>query len=236
MARQIILVICTLFILTNSYSNGADDEKIHTEQITINPQMKEQILKSPFKAILKTKKGGRFMAYLFAEDEKRERDEQQSCENGDLRSNVVRVGNYFIYLYDINKKSFLPYKTLILKNHPKMRFNEQGGEIIVLQGSKVNKSDVLLISQSGGCGGDYYVANGFLDDKPYLQTYVFNEQGGIKNYFYGKVKESKAKPELYAYGLYGILHNDLHEFTLLLSDKPREITVKPKYPDQEYLE
>ena len=223
----LFITIFTFFILTNSYSKN----KTITELITISPQMKERIFKSPFKAILKTKDGNQFVAYLFAEDEKKDRYTHSSCISGDSRSSVSRVGHYFIYLYDVQHDYFLPYKTAILKNldFKETRFNNEGYSVIVLSGSQGNKSDVLLISQFADCGGNFYEAYGFLGNKPYLQNYTF--VGKIKEkLFYGRIlpEESKTASQLYAYSQYGLFHEEFREYFLSLSNKPGEILVKPK--------
>lgn len=215
-------IICTLLIVTSTYSKN----NIATEQITISHQLKEQILQSPFKALLKTKDGHQFMAYLFAEDEKKIRDEPYPGITGDLRSSVRRKGHYFVYLYDLSHDSFLPYKTPILRDSKALNFNTQGSRIIVLPGSQENKSDVLLISQFWYHDGDLYEAYGFLENKPYLQNYMFLSKSKERQ-FLGKITESdnKTNSQLSGWGTeYGATF-------LSLSDKPGIILVKPKNPD-----
>ena len=225
MKKQIMwIIVLTMFILTGSYSKN----NTNTEQITISTQMKEQILRSPFKAMLKTKDGNQFIAYLFAEDEKKERAHYNSrYGEGNLRSWIIREGHYFIYLYDVNNKSFLPYKTPILKDFGKLIFNNEGSRIVVLPGSQENQSDVLLISQFGSGEGDFYEAYGFFDNKPYLQNYMFiGKRKEIQ--FFGQVGESdnKTNSQLNAWGsLYG-------STILSLSDKPGIILVRPKNPEK----
>ena len=222
MKRQITFIIFALLVLTNSYSKN----NIGTEQITISPQLKEQILRSPFKALLKTTDGHQFMAYLFAEDEKKIRGDLYTGITGDLFSSVRRKGHYFIYLYDLSHDSFLPYKTPFLKDYEEMYFNTEGSRILVIPGSQENKSDVLLISQFWNHDNDLYEAYGFLKNKPYLQNYIFlGKRKEIQ--FLGKIAESRNKTnsQLSAWG------SEYGSSILSLSDKPGIILVKPKNPD-----
>lgn len=219
------IIALTVFILTNSYSKN----NASTEQIIITPQMEEQILRSPFKAMLKTKDGNQFIAYLYAEDEKKERHRYNSrnSSEGNERSWIIREGDYFIYLYNINNNSFLPYRTHILKEFKGLIFNSEGSRIVVLPGSQENQSDVLLISQFGTGAGDFYEAYGFLDNKPYLQNYMFLRKSK-EIQFFGQIYESETKTnsQIYAWD------NSYGETFLSISDKPGIILVKPKNPNR----
>lgn len=225
--KKLIMTVLVSTIFINSYAENST--KI--EHIVISPQMKKKILNSPFKAILQKKDGTKIIAYLYADDEQEELVETDSNIDGTPISSVTKVGHYFVYLFETNHNSLLPFKIKIFKDYEKITLNIEGAAIIVLPGSLENKSDVLLISQRGSWGGDYFEAYGFIDNNPYLQSYTFIDKDK-QDTFYGRITESKTDPKLYAYGLYGEYHGDLRQFTLSLSDKPGEILVTEKHGDK----
>ncbi|WP_018577775.1 hypothetical protein [Legionella shakespearei] len=193
-----IIFICITIMFFNCYA-----EETGIEQITITPKMQDSILLSPFKANLQTNNGHRFIAYLYAPDEKSEETDSFSRITKQEYHTISKVGHFFIYLYDVETKSFSNYRTKVFKSFSKTRFNDEGADIMVLSGAKINKSDVLLISQFGTGSGDFYEAYGFAENNSYLKNYRFSEKEENKlvyyDGFYGSITFEEEKLGRLAY-------------------------------------
>lgn len=213
-----IAFIYILFVAFNSYAGAV-------EQFMISSQLKEDILRSPFKANLKTHDGRQFVAYLYAQDEESDEMEPSSCITGDTYHTTSKIGHFYIYLYNVSNKSFSNYRTKIFHDFSRHRFNDEGANIFVLSGSNVNKSDVLLISQFGACSGDFYEAYGFSENNFYLKNYLFftfkqHEQ------FYGRVSVIDTNDKLYAYSPANKGLGELDEMYLSVSKEKNGVKIE----------
>ncbi|KTD59556.1 hypothetical protein [Legionella shakespearei] len=193
-----IIFICITIMFFNCYAGETG-----IEQITITPKMQDSILLSPFKANLQTNNGHRFIAYLYAPDEKSEETDSFSRVTKQEYHTISKVGHFFIYLYDVETKSFSNYRTKVFKSFSKTRFNDEGAKIMILSGSKVRRADVLLISQFGTGSGDVYEAYGFSKNNTYLKNYNFSEKYKEEQIyyeqFYGSVISKEEKLGRLAY-------------------------------------
>lgn len=156
----------------------------NVEKIVISEELKEKILRSTLKANLQTTEGKKFVAYLYAVDERIEVIKNSSCITGKEYTTESKLGHYYIYLYDVESKSFLPYRTRVLEDFDELRFNAEGAKINVLSASEEKKSDVLLISQFGHCTGDIYEAYGFSENNLYLKNYYFIDKNNKLSQIY----------------------------------------------------
>lgn len=86
----------------------------------VDEQMKERIMKSPYKASLHGKDGKEMVAYLFADDEKTKPTESYLCSTGEKVKSNVPTGHYYIYLFDVKSQSFYPTRVKVFKNFYQM--------------------------------------------------------------------------------------------------------------------
>jgi len=208
-------------------NNVIAHEYLDIEKFNISKKMEKLIVGSPFKVFLKGNNGKNFIAYLYAEDEKSKAVERYSYASGKLEKSIIKSGYYYIYLYNLNSRSFFPYRTAVFSNFEgnriRMKMNSKGSAFFVLPATK-NKADALLISQFGDSEGNFYEAYGFSQNQLYLQKYVF--VGKEKNdSFYGKISKFKqTNGGVLAYSVYG---HSINQFKLSLSNVPREVQLTP---------
>lgn len=198
------------------------------KKFTISKQMKESIMSSPFKTSLRRSDGKKFVAYLYAEDEKSKTIERYSYVSGKLQRSISKNGHYYIYLYDVSSDSFFPHGTAVFSDFEgirmRMRMNVKGADFFVFPSANKNTSDALLISQFGDGFGDFYEAYGFSKSQSSLQKYIF--VGKEKNNsFYGRIRKFRQHNE----GLlsYSIFNHKINQFKLSLSRVPGEIQLTP---------
>lgn len=218
------LFFIILFFIVNS---ATAHESLDVEKFNVSKKMEKLIMSSPFKVFLNGENGKKFMAYLYAEDEKNKAVERYSYVSGILEKSIVKSGYYYIYLYNLNSHSFFPYRTAVFSNFEgsrvRMKMNSKGSGFFVLPSAK-NKADVLLISQFGDSDGNFYEAYGFSQNQLYLQKYVFF--GKEKNdSFYGKI--SKFKQPNGGLLAYTIDSHSINQFKLFLSNLPRKVQLIP---------
>ena len=174
----LIYLSCVLHS-SSIYSNSV------SEDVTISPKFKAEILTSSFQANLETNDRKKFRAYIYAEDEKSEWRERYSCLTGDELAELSKTGHYYIYLYDLGAQNFLNKRTQAFDGE-ETTLNIEGADIIVLSNHKKNKSDVLFISEFGDCSGNLFLAYGFSENNTYLKNYIFHAKQKDQE-FYGRI-------------------------------------------------
>lgn len=227
-----LFCICISFLITIETSKAAEKilaERINKpglEKFTINPQMEKHILNSSFKAHFRRGDGKKFIAYLYAENEKSTPEEHTSCINYKDYQSVTKTGRYHIYLYDIDSHSFLQDRIAVFKNFKVLRMNIEGAVFFTWPNIDKNQSDVLLISQFVSCSGDQYEAYGFIDNSTDLKRYSFFGKEQFDS-FYGRVDQDveNNKGNLIAYKKHD---NSTDQFELSISKKPGIITYLKK--------
>jgi hypothetical protein len=213
------------FFLNNGNALGSSI----VDKGAMSQKMQENILRSPFKALLHRSDGKKIMAYLYAEDEQRELEEDISRIDGKSYTTMASIGHFHIYLYDVDQGAFLPGKTSIFKAH-EIAFNSEGAEILVLSGKQGGKSDVLLISQFATGEGDVYEAYGFSPDNSSFKHYIFNNDMKEKeSQFYGTIVNDEKKNKMIAYTVhqkYEIGGFEIVDVDISLSKNPGEIDMR----------
>lgn len=195
--------------LGNSHAHV--DDYVDYDPFIVDEQMKKEIMNSPYKEQFRRGDGKKFIVYLYAANEQIKSEQNYSCDGAKEKS-VVKIGNYYIYLYDVNSNSFFPGRIPIFNDSYKTKMNVRGSDFFVLSSDNNNQSDVLLISQFGDCTGDDYEAYGFAENQLFLKKYFFI--GKEKHdQFYGKIEKSKKNGKLLAHGQYeGTGSQDLYLF------------------------
>ena len=217
--NKFTLVYLSCILYSNCiYSNSV------SEDITISPKFKAEILTSSFQANLETNDGKKFRAYIYAEDEKSEWQEGYSCLTGDELAELSKTGHYYIYLYDLGSQNFIGKRAKIFDGR-EIILNIEGADIIVLSNHKNNKSDVLLISEFGDCRGNFFEAYGFSENNSYMKKYFFKGKHKDKE-FYGRIDPNNGNPRLTAYGMYDSSIYKLTPISLYLSKNREEIMLK----------
>lgn len=219
MTRNIIKILIysiLILIIDNAFAVTNIEEKY-----SVSSSLKNKILNSSLKFDLNTGTNQKIIAYLFAEDEKKEEREVQ-IRNSDLKKITISKGRYYIYLYSVENKDFYPYRMKIFELLPKTSFNVEGSSILKLSDENKKYGDILLISQFGNSTGDIYEAYGFSKNKQYLVMYDFLG-AHLESSFYGL--HMNRKPGIYMYGVYGDRGNYQENLKLEVSDKYGEIKV-----------
>ena len=99
----------SVFFIINAEANN--DHNKHS----INPELKRNILKSPFKFSLHQRDGKKIMAFLYAEDKQSNLIEYDSCIDGEERKDIEKTGHYYLYLYDLNSDQFIETRIPVFK-------------------------------------------------------------------------------------------------------------------------
>lgn len=184
-------------LLFFNYSNVLGSPS--SDKDIMSQKMEENILHSPFKALLHRSDGSKIMAYLYAKDGKSKLAKHYSRIDGESYTTMESIGHFQIYLYDVDRNRFFPGKTPIFKDFNEITLNSEGAKILVLSGDQEGKSDVLLISQFGTAEGDIYEAYGFSQDNLSFKNYIFNNGKKKDNQFYGSILNDDKKKKLVAY-------------------------------------
>lgn len=196
----------------------------------MNSNLKKNILRSPYKALMRRQDGREFVAYLYAEDGVSEPAEYQSMD-GLVKTTTRTSGNFYIYLYDPALDTFLPDKIAAFYSVQGFSMNLGRSDFIVLHHNKKNQSDILLLGVFVNSNGDQYEAYGFSEDLSTLKKYRFTKNKQQSSTLYGRLSPSKN----------GINGYDKHEniteevknrglieqFRLRISDVPGEIKIEP---------
>ena len=157
-------------------------------------------------------------AYLYADNEKTKPKEYSSCIDGEPKNVIFKTGDYYLYYYDNNTGLFLKNRMKIFDDFTKSSFGWEGADLIVLSGKKQKESDVLLISQFGDCGGNFFEAYGISKDNLSPEQYYFMATKKWE-YFYGRVAGSLTPQDvLDAYGLYDD-DKEQHRISVSLSNQ-----------------
>lgn len=218
--KIVVLILSLLFVCNNKAFS-----KLLIEDVAIGSALKKSILNSSLKANLKRNDGKEYIAYLYAKDEKSKFIKQYITRKGEEKSYLTKTGNYYIYLYDSQKRAFLPQRIKIFREFKVVRFNFDGAGIFVLPSHKEKKSDVLFISQFGDSSGDFFEAYGFSSDNAFVKNYSFLKDGEKDHLFYGQIAPGVGSSKINAY----VFDYDLHsllKFSLFLS-KNDEIMLQP---------
>lgn len=210
------LISTVLVVIMNSIFAANSFEKVN-----IDSSLKNKILKSNLNISLRASNNQKIRAYLYADDEKKE-EIAETFRNSDEKKIIMSTGHYFIYLYNVEKKYFYPYRTKIFERFGDTSFNIEGSFILRLADVRKKNGDVLLISQFGASTWDIYEGFGFSKNKEYLLPYSF-VGANRESSFYGMHMNDKSG--VYMYGIYGDKGNHHENLKLEVSDKYGEIKV-----------
>ncbi|MDR3503552.1 MAG: hypothetical protein P4L79_13325 [Legionella sp.] len=120
--KFIKLFIVGIYFMAN---DGCANQNI----FNITPEQQLQVKASPFNFVMKDSSSKKLRVYLYAEDEQSEKRRYFSCSDGvvDERQTVVKKGHYYLYLYDLQAKKFLPTRTRVFSDFHNVTMNVEGG-------------------------------------------------------------------------------------------------------------
>ncbi|WP_147279848.1 hypothetical protein [Legionella worsleiensis] len=199
------------------------DDYANYDPFTVDKDMKNRIMNSPFSAELRRGDGKKFIVYIYANNEQIKSEENYDCD-GKIKQEMVKTGNYYLYLYDVSSNSFYPGRIPIFNEDYKNRMNVLGANIFVLSSDDKKQSDVLLISQFGSCSGDHFEAYGFTENQLFLKKYFFIAQER-KEQFIGYIKKDKKTGKLLAYGKYNTMKSQ--NLNIFISKTPGAVQLQP---------
>ncbi|MGL6037242.1 MAG: hypothetical protein ACRC0B_08730 [Legionella sp.] len=227
LARNANLFVYILFI---SIFCDCFAQSALVENYIVNNAMEKKIMFSSLSSKLRTNNGDNIIAYLYAEDEKKDPpDEFYSCRSGEIKNYETIDGHYYIYLYNTVSKQFMPYRTKIFINSQPQFFHMEGADLMTISSTYSERSDILLISQFGACTSDVFEAYGFSKDNQYLEPYQFYSKTEPFN-FYGVVSKVGGAPEVFGYGTLG-LKKGMYNVTLSVSKIIGRVQVELTKPD-----
>lgn len=213
--KNILVIIGLCLVMGCNY--------LQAENIVINSELKKKIMQSSLKETLNIKNGKKITVYLYASDEVKKEEKMFSCLHGGEKKWHTKSGHYYVYLYDEKKKDFLDHRVAVFPEFEGdiTNFGIEGGEIFLLKNFGSGISDILLISQPGGCKGNYFEAYGFNEKIMNLERYYFftNEKNDM---FYGRIIPNNDSDKLYAFTMF---HHQIQELTVSLSNKEKEILI-----------
>lgn len=222
MYKKVIAVFVVIVsFITNNSSAGTF---LSQNNFIITPEFQAHIKISPFNLIITEQNGKKFKVYLYAEDERSERDEYYPCFEIEKRERNTKMGHYYLYLYDLQLQKFLPTRTPVFSAYDNdIRLNTQGSMFFSLTTAGQNRKEIIFLSQFISCDGNEYEAYGLSKDQSHLEHYKFIDNK-VANSFYGKIRPELVDNNIYAYTLG---EGKTFIFNLLFSNMPRAIQKHP---------
>lgn len=215
-------VASIFFIVANCYADSFSMQN----SFIISPDLQTKIKDSPFNLLIKGHNGKKFKAYLYAEDGHSENWKQTHCLNGDEYETRVKIGHFYLYLYDLQTKKFLPIRKHVFPDFRRAVMNMEGANFFLWSSTGKNKKDIIFLSQLVACSvGNQYEAYGLSEDESHLERYNFVDDE-LLDIFSGRIYLSKKEgnhvisPNLHGYT---VLEKGIVQYKFTLSDKPREI-------------
>lgn len=196
----------------------------------MNSNLKKNILRSTYKALMRRRDGKELMAYLYAEDGLTEPAEYDTPD-GQIKTTTSTSGNFYIYLYDPATDEFFPNKIAPFYSFQGFSMNPGRSDFTVLHHKKKNESDILLIGVFVNSNGNQYEAYGFSEDLSTLKRYRFAIREKRSFAFYGRL--SLYKNTISAYNKHENIDEDegirgrIEQFKFQVSDMPGEIKIEP---------
>lgn len=220
------------YVTESSYISYCEYEKQHSlahsnfeKKFVLTPELEKRIFNSPYKTSISGQDGRIWNAFLFAEDEYLEPEENIFC-NGVKKQIFSKTGTYYIYLYDGATGTFLPTRIPVFVG-TKVRMNIEGAgfSTLHLHNEKNMVPDILLVSQSG-CGGSYYEAYGFSEKGLTLQQYFFHTNKKQAQFF-GTIDKTQKGDKLVVLGKYA---DKIQKLYLYPADISGELKLQPVLP------
>lgn len=196
----------------------------------MNPNLKKNILRSPYKALMKRRDGKELVAYLYAENGISKPAEYYT-NDGQEKTTTSTSGNFYIYLYDPATDKFFPNKIAPFYSIKGFSMYQGRSDFTVLRHKKKSQSDVLLIGVFVNANGDQYEAYGFSEELSTLKKYRFTIKEKRTSAFYGRL--SLYNNTVYAYNKHEHIDENeksrgrIEQFKFHVSDMPGEIRVEP---------
>lgn len=215
------------------YPNCDVGSRTMSFKFKINTELKKNILRSPYKALMRRRDGKELVAYLYAEDGISE-PTKYFTPNGTEKTTTSTAGNFYIYLYDPTIDKFFPNKIAPFSSIEGFSMSLDRSDFTVLRHKKKSQSDILLIGTFANGNGDEYEAYGFSEDLSNLKKYRFTIKEKKFFNFYGRL--SIYKNTVSAYNKHESLFEDektrgiIEQFNFQVSDIPGEIKVTQYAP------